>query len=86
MMDNFSQILRRMLMAMDAPSMRGHFGGAIPFKIQVNFEIPLFEGNIDAYALDKWLILLESYFFINFFYDTKNITFTLLKSLPHIKS
>ena len=35
-----------------------------PFKVQVNFDIPLFEGNIDAHALEKWLSLLEGYFSI----------------------
>ena len=50
MMDNFAQILRRMLTATDAPSTSSHFGGATPFKVQVNFDIPLFEGKIDANA------------------------------------
>jgi hypothetical protein len=38
------------------------FGGVTPFKVQVNFDIPLFEGQIDAYALEKWLNLLEGYY------------------------
>jgi hypothetical protein len=37
---------------------RNHFGGETPFKIQFKFGIPLFKGNIDAYALYKWLNLL----------------------------
>jgi hypothetical protein len=38
-----------------------HLEGATPFKVQVNFDIPLFEGQIDAYALEKWLNLLQGY-------------------------
>jgi hypothetical protein len=36
-------------------------------------------------ALDKWLNLLEVYFSDHNFFDTEKITFTLLKSLPHVK-
>ena len=61
------------------------FGGTSPFKVQVNFDIPLFEGQIDAEALDKWLNLLEDYFFVHKFSDKEKITFTLLKALPHVK-
>ena len=34
-----------------ASSMSSRFGDENPFKVQVNFDIPLFEGNIDVYAL-----------------------------------
>jgi hypothetical protein len=45
MMDNFAQILRRLLMATTkASSTRIHFASVTPFKVQVNFSIPLFEG------------------------------------------
>jgi hypothetical protein len=44
MMDNFTQILRR-LPTGEASSSSGH---ATPFKVHVNFYIPLFEGLIDA--------------------------------------
>jgi hypothetical protein len=59
MMDNFAQILRR-LPTGEAYSSSGH---ATPFKVQVNFDIPLFEGLIDVDVVDKWLNLLEGYFF-----------------------
>jgi hypothetical protein len=43
-MDNFSQILRRLsMMAAKASSTRNHFASETPFKVQVNFDIPLFE-------------------------------------------
>ena len=55
MMDKFAYILRR-LPTGDASSSSDH---ATPLKVQVNFDIPLFEGLIDADAIDKWLNLLE---------------------------
>jgi hypothetical protein len=36
-------------------------------------------------ALDKWLNLLEGYFSVHNFSDKENITFALLKALPHVK-
>jgi hypothetical protein len=51
MMDNFSHILRKLLITMETPSTNDHFEGATPFKVQVNFDIPLFEGQIDFEAL-----------------------------------
>jgi hypothetical protein len=51
MIENYSQILRRLSITTDVYSSRNHFGGTAPFKVQVNFDIPLFEGQIDANAL-----------------------------------
>jgi hypothetical protein len=56
-----------------------------PFKEQVKFDIFLFEGHIDAYVLEKWVNFLEGYYFVKKKFDTKMITFTLLKSLRHVK-
>ena len=53
MMGNFAQILLRMLEEIYAPSMRNHFGDATPFKVQVKFDIPLFEVHIGVDSLDK---------------------------------
>jgi hypothetical protein len=64
MMDNFTHILRRLPMVVKASSTSNHFRGATPFKVQVNFDIPLFEGQIDADALEKWLNMLEGYYSI----------------------
>jgi hypothetical protein len=85
MMENFSHILQCLPIAIGAYSSSDHFGSTSPFKVQVNFDIPVFEGQIDAEALDKWLNLLEGYFFVHNFSDREKITFTLLKSLPHVK-
>jgi hypothetical protein len=85
MMENFSHILQRLPIATGASSSRGHFGSTSPFKVQVNFDILLFEGQIDAEALEKWLTLLEGYFSIHNFPDREKITFALLKYLPHFK-
>ena len=52
MMDNFAQILQR-LPTSDASASSNHSGGATPFKVQVNFNIPIFDGRIDADAVDK---------------------------------
>jgi hypothetical protein len=67
-------------------SSRIHFGGVTPFKVQFNFYIPLFEGQIDEDALEKWLNLLEGYYSIQKKINCENIIFTLLKYLPHVRS
>jgi hypothetical protein len=85
MMENFSHILQRLSIAVGASSSRDHFGITFPFKVQVNFDIPVFEGQIDVDDLDKWLNLLEGYFFVHHFFDREKITFSLLKALPHVK-
>jgi hypothetical protein len=81
MMDNFASILRR-LPTREASSSGSH---ATPFKVQVNFDILLFEGLIDADVVDKWLNVLEGYFLVHNFSDRENITFALLKVVPHVK-
>ena len=85
MMNNFSQILRWLLATMDASTSSNHFGGATPFKVQVDFDIPVFEGQIDANALEKWVNLPEGYFSVYNFSDGENITFSLLKVYPQVK-
>jgi hypothetical protein len=54
-------------------------------SFQFNFDIPIFEGQIDADALEKWLNILEGYLSVHNFFDRENITFALLKALPHVK-
>jgi hypothetical protein len=81
MMDSFAQILRR-LPTGDASSSNG---GTAPFKVQINFDIPIFEGQIDTDAVDKWLNLLEGYFSVHKFLNREKITFALLKAVPHVK-
>jgi hypothetical protein len=71
MMENFSHILQCLPIASGASSSSGHFGGTSPFKVQVNFDIPVFEGQIDAEALEKWLTLLEGYFSVHNFSTKK---------------
>jgi hypothetical protein len=44
MMENFSHILQCLAITIGESSSRGHFGGTSPFKVQVNFYIPVFEG------------------------------------------
>jgi hypothetical protein len=45
----------------------------------------VFEGQIDASYLKKWLNMIEGYFSIHNFFDRENITFVLLKDVPHVK-
>jgi hypothetical protein len=85
MMETFSHILQFTSITTDTSSSSRHFGSTSPFKVQVNFGIPVFEGQIDADALEKWLNLLEGYFSIHNFSDREKITFALLKALPHVK-
>ena len=56
MMDNFAQILQG-LPTGGASASSSDSGGATPFKVQVNFNIPIFDGRIDADTIDKWLNL-----------------------------
>jgi hypothetical protein len=85
MMENFLHILQHLSIMIGASSSNNHFGCTSPFKVQVDFEIPIFEGQRDAEALDKWLTLLEGYFSVHKFFDKEKITFALFKSLPHVK-
>ena len=43
-MNNFSKIIRRMPTTIDTSASSDHFGGTTPFKVQVNFDIAIFEG------------------------------------------
>jgi len=84
MMDSFAQILQQ-LPRSDALASSSYSGNATCFKVQVNFEIPIFEGQIDTGAIDKWLNLLEGYFSVHEFSSWEMIVFALLKVAPHIK-
>jgi hypothetical protein len=81
MMDSFVQIIRWL----PTSDMSSSSGGTTPFKVQINFDIPIFEGQIDAYVVDKWFNLLEGYFFVHNFSNRENITFALLEVIPHVK-
>jgi hypothetical protein len=69
MMENFSHFLQWFPIEVGTYSSSNHFGGTSSFKVQVNFDIPVFEGQIDVETLEKWLTLLEGYFFIHNFFD-----------------
>eukprot|EP00253_Pinus_taeda_P029071 PITA_29071 len=84
MMDKFAQILQRLPKG-DASASNNNTRNATPFKVQVNFEIPIFEGQIDANAVDKWLNVLEGYFSVHDFSSQEKIIFALLKAAPHVK-
>jgi hypothetical protein len=84
MMDKFSLILQR-LPTGSASTSSNHSGGATPFKVQVNFDILIFEGQIDGDVIDRWLNMLEGYFSVHDFSDRERIIFALLKATPHVK-
>ena len=86
MMDSFTQILLRILATTSASSTRSQFGDATDFKVHVNFDIPLFDGHIDVDSLDNWLTVLEGSFSILSLFDRENITFVLLKEVPHVQN
>jgi hypothetical protein len=81
MMDSFAEILRQLPIGNTYSSSRG----SSPFKVQINLDIPIFEGHVEAYVVDKWLNLLEGYFSIHKFSKKEKITFVLLKVVPHVK-
>ena len=83
-MDKFSQILQ-WLPNYGASTSNNHSRGANLFKVQVNFEIHVFEGQIDAGVVDRWLNLIEGYFLVHDFSDREKIIFALLKAAPHVK-
>ena len=85
MMNKFSQILRWLPTTMDTSTSSNHFGGVVPFKVQVNFNIIVFEVQIDVDALENWVNLLEGYFLVYSFSVRENITFYLIKVVPHVK-
>jgi hypothetical protein len=81
MMDSFAQILQ-WLPTCNASSSNV---GIAPFKVQIKFNIPIFEGQIDTYVVEKWLNLLEGYFSVHNFSNREKITFSLLKVIPLVK-
>jgi hypothetical protein len=86
MMDNFTQILQRLIIVTEESSSSSHFRSVAPFKVQNKVDIPLFEGQIDSNSLEKWLNMLEGYYSVQNFPDIKKITFTLLISFPHVRA
>ena len=84
MMDNFAQILQR-LPTGGASASNSHSRGTTPFKVQLKFGIPIFEGKIYANIIDRWFSLLEWYFLVHEFSNRENFTFAFLKLAPYVK-
>jgi hypothetical protein len=76
-----AQILRRLLTRNTSTSSRG----ATPFKVQINFDIHIFEGQRDVDVIDKGLNLIEGHLFFHNFSNRENIIFALLKIILHVK-
>jgi hypothetical protein len=86
MMENFAYIIHRLPTMVKPYFSSSHFRGVTPFKVQVNPDIPFFEGQINADALEKWLNLPEGYYSVQKNFDGENITFPLLKVLPCVRA
>ena len=86
MMDSFAQILLRMPTMSNSPSRSKRFGDETPFKVQVKFYIPSFEAQIDVDAIDNCSNVLEGYLSVHNISDRENITFALLKTVPHVQN
>ena len=80
-MEKFAQILWRMPIG-DASSSESHSRGATPFKVQVNFDIPIFEVQRDVDVIDKCLNMLEGYFQFMIFPIGKILLLCSSKSPP----
>ena len=78
MMDSFTQILQWPQTGDASSSSRGD----VPFKVKINFDIPIFESQIDTYVVDKWLNLLEGYFYVHNFSNRKRLLLHSLKMFP----
>jgi hypothetical protein len=84
MIYNYAQIIRRFPIG-DKYSLSIHFGGVSPSMIQINFDIPLYEGQIDVDVVDKWLNLIKEHFLVHSFSNREKISFALLKAIPQVK-
>jgi hypothetical protein len=82
MLENFPQILQSLPTITRTSSSSSLFGDATPFKVQVNFDISIFEGQIDADALEKILNLLEGYFMFTIFSIEKRSPLHSLRLSP----
>lgn len=58
LVDNITKILQKIATS-NTSSSNSYLGGTTPFKVQGNFDIPIFKGQIDANVVDKWLNQLE---------------------------
>ena len=67
MMEKVSHILQWLPTGVASTS-SSHSGGANPFKLQLKFDIPIFEGQIDVDFVDRWLNLLEEYLLVQYFF------------------
>jgi hypothetical protein len=78
MMDSFTQILQWLPTGDTSSSNRG----TAPFKVQINFDIPIFEGQIEIDVVDKWLNLIEGIFLSITFRINKRLLLCSSKSFP----
>ena len=65
MFTQFSKILLRFTVNFGESLTQSHYDKIIPFKVQMNLDIPNLEGNIDMEFVDNWVQQLESYYGMN---------------------
>jgi len=56
---------------------------SVPFKVEVNLEIPIFNGQTNDEALYSWLKQLEVYFGLYKIQETQQISFSHLNMTIH---
>ena len=79
MFAQFNEILLRFASTSRESATRHCYDKIIPFKVQMNLDIPNFEGKIDAESVDNWVQQLESYYAVNQLSEAKNITIASFK-------
>lgn len=80
-MENFAQILQQLPKGNTSTSSI-YSGSFTPFKVQVKFDICIFEGQIDVDVVDKLLNLLGGYFFVYDFPNGKRLPFLFSNLSP----
>jgi hypothetical protein len=81
MIDSFVQILEGLPIGDESSSRRG----TAQFKVKINFDIPIFEGQIDVDVVDKFLNLLEDVFLSITFQIEKRLLLGSSNSFPMSK-
>ena len=79
MFTQFSDILMRVTVNSRECLTQPHSDKIIPFKVQMNLDIPNLEGKIDVESVDNWVQQLESYYAVNRISEAEKITIASLK-------
>ena len=86
MFSQFNKILMRVTTNSGESSMQPHSNKIIPFKVQMNMDIPNLDKKIDTESVDDWVQQLESYYSVNQLSEAENITIASLKMSTFVHS